>query len=190
MDDIAISVASWTNRGDTAADVTSLTLTNDPGTYYHRVAGLFARGGSQPIVGPWSNVVDMTVTEPPNLADLAVSQTDSPDPARVGQNLTYTITVTNNGPKAATGVTLTDTLPKNAGFGSSSTTQGTCSQKPSRGKITCSLGTMTSGQTVTVTVVVKPTAKGTITNAVSVQATSPPDPNSSNNTSSETTQVK
>ncbi len=59
----------------------------------------------------------MTVLPPPNEADLAVSQTDAPDPARVGQALTYTITVRNNGPKAATGVTLTDTLPKNAGFG-------------------------------------------------------------------------
>jgi hypothetical protein len=86
-------------------------------------------------------------------------------------------------------VTLTDTLPKNAGYGSSTTTQGTCSQKPTRGRITCSLGAMASGQTVTVTLVVKPTSKGTITNTVSVQATSPPDPNSSNNTSSETTRV-
>ncbi len=44
---------------------------------------------------------------------------------------------------------------------------------------------------MTVTVVVKPASKGTITNTVSVQAeaTSPPDPNSSNNTSSETTRV-
>lgn len=44
-------------------------------------------------------------------ADVTVQMTDSPDPVRVGSTLTYTITVRNNGPDMAAGVTLTDTLP-------------------------------------------------------------------------------
>src|SRR5439155_2185587 len=75
-------------------------------------------------------------------ADLAVTKTDSPDPVHIGQNLTYTVKVTNNGPDAATGVTATDLLPKNAGFGSTSTTQGTCSLKPEKATHSCSLGTI------------------------------------------------
>ncbi len=45
------------------------------------------------------------------LIDLEVTKTDSPDPVIVNSNLTYVITVTNNGPDAAYGITLTDTLP-------------------------------------------------------------------------------
>ena len=44
-------------------------------------------------------------------ADLGVTKTVSPNPAIVGSNLTYTITVSNSGPAQATAVTLTDTPP-------------------------------------------------------------------------------
>src|SRR5207244_6789494 len=82
------------------------------------------RGGTQYTIG----------CAPPS-ADLSVTKTDSPDPVHIGQNLTYTIKVTNNGPDAATGVTANDALPKNAGYGSTSTTQGTCTLKPSKAMV-------------------------------------------------------
>ena len=44
-------------------------------------------------------------------ADLGVTKFDSPDPVIAGNQLTYTITVTNDGPCDATGVTLEDVLP-------------------------------------------------------------------------------
>jgi uncharacterized repeat protein (TIGR01451 family) len=95
-----------------------------------------------------------------------VTKTDSPDPAHVGQKLTYSVPVTNNGPEQATGVTLSDTLPKTTGFGSVSTTQGTCTR--TKTGVTCNLGTLANGATATVTIVVKPTQKGAITNTVTV----------------------
>jgi uncharacterized repeat protein (TIGR01451 family) len=125
----------------------------------------------------------------PNVADLAVTKSDSPDPVHVGQNLTYTVRVSNAGPQAATGVSLNDTVPKNAGFGSVTSSQGTCSIKPAKRLVTCSLGSIAGGGTATVTIVVKPTAKGTITNVVDVTATSPPDPNTANNRATATTTV-
>jgi uncharacterized repeat protein (TIGR01451 family) len=122
-------------------------------------------------------------------ADLSVSKTDSPDPAHVGQKLTYTVLVTNNGPDPATVVTLSDTLPKTAGFGSVTTTQGTCTR--SKTGVKCSLGGLASGATATVTIVVKPTQKGTITNTVTAAAGSPTtDPNIANNTATQSTTVR
>ena len=53
-------------------------------------------------------------------ADLGVALTASPNPALVGQNLSYTLTVTNLGPASASSVTLTDTLPASVTFVSAS----------------------------------------------------------------------
>jgi uncharacterized repeat protein (TIGR01451 family) len=122
-------------------------------------------------------------------ADLAMTKMDAPDPAHVGQNLTYTIVVTNNGPDKAIGVAVTDQLPKNAGYGSSTSTQGSCTIKPSKNAVVCTIGTMSSGASVTITLLVKPTSKGTITNTASVTLTSPTDPNTANNTATATTTV-
>jgi hypothetical protein len=55
--------------------------------------------------------------------------------------------------------------------------------------ITCTIGTLTSGDTATVTLVIKPTKKGTFTNVATASAASPTDPVSANNTSSVTTIV-
>ena len=122
-------------------------------------------------------------------ADLSITKTDSPDPVKSGQNLTYTIVVTNNGPSAASGVTLNDQLPKNAGFASVATTTGSCTAKPSKSLVTCSLGSMASGSSATITIVVKSPTRGTVVNTASVSATSPTDPNTSNNSATATTTV-
>src|SRR5207249_521153 len=44
-------------------------------------------------------------------ADLAITKTDSPDPVRPGGTLTYTIGVSNAGPKTAASVAMNDELP-------------------------------------------------------------------------------
>jgi hypothetical protein len=65
-----------------------------------------------------------------------------------------------------TGVTAADTLPAGVTFGSATSSQGTCVQ--AAGVVTCSIGTMPAGAAVTITIVVRPTATGTITNTVVV----------------------
>jgi uncharacterized repeat protein (TIGR01451 family) len=119
-------------------------------------------------------------------ADLAVDKS-GPATARRGQNMTYTIMVENLGPSDATGVVLTDNLPKNAGFGSVTTTQGSCTL--SKRLVTCNLGNLANQSSATVTLVVKPTSQGTITNTASVVSASPEDPVSGNNQDSVTTTV-
>jgi len=60
-------------------------------------------------------------------ADLAVTKTDSSDPINqvvAGTDVTYTITLTNNGPSPATNVILSDPTPPNTTFVSASQTSG------------------------------------------------------------------
>ncbi len=49
-------------------------------------------------------------------ADLAITKSVSPANPTLGQNVTFTITVTNNGPTAATGIAVTDGLPSGLTF--------------------------------------------------------------------------
>jgi len=53
---------------------------------------------------------------PPPWADLVIGMTDSPDPVNAGQNLTYSIWITNNGPVTATNVWVTNILPAGMSF--------------------------------------------------------------------------
>ena len=133
---------------------------------------------------------DVFVRDARPAADLSVAMTDSPDPVAVRSNLTYTVTVTNGGPAAAPGVTLTDVLPEVV-FVSATPRQGTCTRagKGRRdGTLTCDLGTLEPGASATVSIVVTPSRDGTITNTVTVRGNAP-DPSSANNTATETTTV-
>ena len=125
-------------------------------------------------------------------ADLAVALADAPDPVAAGTQVTYTVTVTNGGPSPATSVTLTDVLPAAPRFVSATASQGSCSRTGSGqtgGTLTCGLGTLPSGGTATVTIVVKPSKAGTVTNTATVQALQP-DPDAANNAATETTTVR
>jgi uncharacterized repeat protein (TIGR01451 family) len=121
----------------------------------------------------------------PCMADLAITKTDSKDPGHPNQNLTYTLTVTNNGPDPAFGVIVTDTLPGTVNFVSSSPSQGSCSGTAT---VTCLLGTMASGDVATIQIVVTPTQVGQISNVATVAAAST-DSNTNNNTATELTRI-
>ena len=85
-------------------------------------------------------------------ADLAINVVGAPDPVNLGQNLTYTITVTNLGPGTAPQVQVTNTLPTGVSFVSASPN---CAFGTSLATVTQSSGspypTNVEGTTVTVT---------------------------------------
>ncbi|MBL0226231.1 MAG: VCBS repeat-containing protein [Geobacteraceae bacterium] len=112
-------------------------------------------------------------------SDLTISMSDAPDPVVAGSNITYSITITNNGPNPAKSVIVSDTLPPGASFVSAVASQGICNQ--TTGIITCTIGDMANASTVTASIVVSTSVDGgTISNTVSV-ASSSPDPDSGNN---------
>jgi uncharacterized repeat protein (TIGR01451 family) len=129
-------------------------------------------------------------TAPGDVADLEIAKSDSPDPVFVGAVLTYTIQVTNLGLQEATGVTITDELPSHATFVSASASSGSCEKKGKR--VTCNLGNLamdpTKANAVTVTIQVRPTKAGTITNTAAVDSVEN-DPVAANDKATVSTQV-
>lgn len=119
------------------------------------------------------------ITVADGYSDLAITKSASPEPVTAGQNLTYTINATNNGPGTATGVTVTDTLPSGVIFGSASATQGSCTETV--GTVTCNLGTLANGATAMAIIVVTPTAGGIISNTAGISGNEI-DPDILNNT--------
>ena len=101
------------------------------------------------------------------IADLSVTKEDSPDPVTAGTNLTYTITVANNGPDPAAAASWSDTLPAGTAFVSLPDVTGwTCSTPAvgAGGTVSCSNPTFAVGSAVfTLTVAVAPSvAAGTV----------------------------
>ena len=104
----------------------------------------------------------------------------------VGGNLTYTLTIHNNGPSTGTNVTVADSLPATVQYLSSTSTQGSCTGS---GQIVrCTIGTMVSGATVVVTISVKALEPGSILNTATVVGAEI-ETNTANNTASAPTLV-
>ena len=120
-------------------------------------------------------------------ADLSLRITDAPDPVKSGSSLTYTIIVTNAGPSDANGVTVVDTLPATTTFKSVSASQGSCSRTGST--VRCTLGDQAAGSVATVTIVVKATQKGMISDTATVSSVGPPDNQPTNNAATTATVV-
>ena len=120
-------------------------------------------------------------------ADLALTKIGTPNPVGVGDVLTYTITVTNNGPDTAPNAVVTDTLPASVVLLSTGASQGSCTVQGTL--VTCALGPIAPAGAATVTITVRPTAQGTIRNTAVVTGDRP-DPNPGNNTDTEETDVR
>ena len=112
--------------------------------------------------------------------DLELVKTDDADPVTAGQNLTYTLFVTNHGPSDATGVVVTDPLPAGTTFLSATTNHGTFSV--TNGTVTGNIGNLANQATATITVTVRVAGdvSGTISNTGTVTGNQP-DPNPANN---------
>ena len=131
-----------------------------------------------------TNEVDTPVE---STADLSITKSASSSTAAPGADLVYTLLAANNGPSAAAGATVSDTLPAGTTFVSANTTAGTCieSAPPATATLTCSLGGMASGATATITLTVKldlDFAGDSVSNTGTISSATY-DPNPLNNTS-------
>jgi uncharacterized repeat protein (TIGR01451 family) len=128
-------------------------------------------------------------------ANLFVLKSDSPDPVAVGGNITYALTVRNDGPQTATSLTLSDVIPANTTFVSVTPAAGwSCPPLAVGGTGTqaCTIATLAPLSSASFTLVVKVNSgmpSGTVIRNSATVSSSTTDPNSANNTASTTTVV-
>ncbi|MCX5741409.1 MAG: hypothetical protein NT062_02800 [Proteobacteria bacterium] len=146
-----------------------------------------------PDAGPMADAADAAVVDvmpdgSPNVADLSVAITATPDPVAASSTLTYAIDVTNAGGLDATKVSVEHRLPAgNVVFQSAMGTGWTC---VAAGQIvTCKRDSLIVGPAPTITVkITTPPTGGTISTTAIVSSDTP-DPSLPNNTQTLTTTV-
>ena len=139
----------------------------------------------------WSNADGACVPFP--TADLELTKSDSPDPVAAGEQLYYTLTVTNHGPNDVPDVSVIDHLPSKVDFVTDD--RGICTEGPT-GTLTCNFGKVLNGDSSTVVIKthVKANAASSgptgITNSAEVSSVKVIDPNTDNNSDSASTIVE
>jgi uncharacterized repeat protein (TIGR01451 family) len=136
-------------------------------------------------------IVHFNLTSPLPSTDMSVTSS-GPSSITAGTNATYTITITNNGPSAAQGVVLTDTLPAGSTLVSFTKSTGadsfTFSQSGGTAKQTAT-GNIAAGSTDTFSLVVSAPsnlANGAAFNNTASVSASNPDSNANDNSSTTT----
>src|SRR4029450_1403634 len=116
------------------------------------------------------NPASETTTVVPRAADLSLTKADAPDPVDATDSLTYTLTVANAGPDAASSIMVTDVLPGQAAFVSATGSGWTCGE--ASGTVTCTRGALNSGATAPAIaiVVTAPSEAAVLQNTASVTA--------------------
>lgn len=122
-------------------------------------------------------------------ADLKLTKVADRKNVRIGENITYTITLTNLGPESATDVVFGDPLPDPLNLVSF-----TCSQGISNGGSFCAVDNVPSGTSVTATLVATPItnpakSERRFTNTAFISDSATPDPDGNNNSASVTTHI-
>jgi uncharacterized repeat protein (TIGR01451 family) len=160
------------------------------------IAGGWTAGNTFPRVNPYQNVfqggfTDAWVARIGPGADLGVIKGANRTTAEPGSQITYTISVSNSGPDAATNVLVVDTLPSSLTLQScSSTSGGVCSNSGNAVNVHFTTLPLNNSATITLVARVNPlTAPGAaIANNAFIQTDSA-DPNAANNTSTNTVTV-
>ena len=119
------------------------------------------------------------VSAKPAWTDLSIAQQGSANQVQRGETVTYVITVANEGPQVASGVTMRDRLPQGSTLLNAASGQGKCI---GNAEVTCSIGNLARGATTSIEIKIRADQAGVLTNAVSVGGNEP-DRDISDNTS-------
>ncbi len=120
-----------------------------------------------------------SVVVTPQASDLSLAKVASTTTPTIGQNVTFTLTVTNDGPTTATGVGVRDQLPAGLTFVSSTPSQGTYND----GTGVWTVGSVAAAAAPTLQIVATVATVGDKTNTAQVSAADQVDPDSTPNNS-------
>lgn len=141
------------------------------------VAGGFSNSATakQSDPNPTNNTASVVTTAVTKTADVSISQKSSTTSINLGEKLTYTLTVVNNGPDAITGAQIVDNL----NGATLDAAPANCSK--SDGKVVCNVGALAKGAKASVALSLRPTAQGVYSHSASVTGNAT-DTNAANNT--------
>ncbi|MDP9193403.1 MAG: ExeM/NucH family extracellular endonuclease [Acidobacteriota bacterium] len=172
----------------------TLTVAVDPSVAAGTVLSNTATATSAAAEGNPGDESDTETTTVATSADLQISKTDTPDPVNAGSNITYQITITNNGPSNAATTSFSDTLPAGTTFVSLSTTGSWSCTTPAvgaNGTVSCTNPSfLTTVDFFTIVVNVDPSvAAGTVLSNTATLSSATSDPNTGNESDTATTTV-
>ena len=153
------------------------------GFAYDNFASSAALDQTDPISNNDESSAFFSIAVPPQTADLVVSKAANVDEASVGDQVTFTVAVSNDGPDPATNVVIHDLLPATVDHISNVPSQGSYDV----GSGAWSVGTLAVGETATLalTAQINSSAAGTtVTNTATVQSLDQLDQNNANDTRS------
>ena len=113
--------------------------------------------------------VKVPTTTPVPTGQIKISKSASTTSPTVGQSFTFTLLVTNTGSGNATNVVATDVVPSNFTVTGASSSVGTATFNGNT--VTANIGTLSAGQTATVTITVRANAAGPASNSAKVVGT-------------------
>jgi len=114
-------------------------------------------------------------------SDIQITKSSTPTTPVLGSTVTFTLTATNNGPDAATGVTASDVLPNGFQYVSHSTATGTASYNSGNQTVTWSIGSLANGASATLTIDATVLCGNDYKNIATITGNQP-DPETANNT--------
>ena len=123
-----------------------------------------------------------SATETPQQSDLALTKSVSDATPNVNDQITFTVTLSNSGPDAATGVTVDDLLPAGLSFVSANPGQGTYDEFLGQWVV----GTLADGATATLTITALVVSPGPQTNTATIGHSDQFDPATGNDSASAT----
>ncbi|MGA8432267.1 MAG: C25 family cysteine peptidase, partial [Candidatus Sulfotelmatobacter sp.] len=171
---LSYQVNAGTASGTTITDTATATATNQTSGASSAIATDLVASGTQ--------------------ADLSLTTAATPAIVFSGNDISYTQTVTNNGPAAASSVSFTEAIPGSTTFASVSTPAGWTCTTPAvgaTGNVNCTIASLASGASAEIIVGVNVASNipaGTVAETASVTS-STSDPNTLNNTASVNTTV-
>jgi len=181
------SISTTVNLLNSGTATFNLTVTPDPsatGTITNTATVAMPDGAVDP--NPNNNTASDTDTLTPQ-ADLSITKTDGQSTVNAGTDLTYTITVRNNGASTVNGATVTDTVStKLTGvtWTCTATTGGSCAAPSGNGSINTTVSLLPGSiATFKLRATVLNSATGSLVNSATVTPpASVPDPVPNNNT--------